>query len=419
MEVFSAVIILVVIIIFINSIINSIGSQNARKPHKKVDSSRVYSSQTGHRIKIDKETERRLSESIWQTYQEIQREKAEEREIDPMGIKKRCYISFLEKVKLNYSQEFYEAFGNIHDLNNLSLRKIEDIYKHCLTTTFGKQQLERDFEEYRKQTSNFGSVEVSRVGSISAEGNKTIVSKRTAISETSTKNANPIVNNRLSTNNTIEQKRIVSDGFQEDHAQKKREVRIIQETSYPIEKSITQLNIKTEHKEIKQYLIDNDIQYFYHFTDRSNLESIISHGGLYSWEHCITNDIAINKAGGDDTSRSLDKYYDLGDYVRLSFCSDHPMAYRLKKSGYDLVLLKIKIDVAWLKDTLFSNMNATDSMHCHGAHLSDLQRVDINAIKATYVPSGHPYFKPHQAEILVKTYIPMKYIINIDSPIKL
>ena len=75
--------------------------------------------------------------------------------------------------------------------------------------------------------------------------------------------------------------------------------------------------------------------------------------------------------------------------------------------------------MAWLKDTLFSNMNATDSMHCHGAHLSDLQRVDINAIKATYVPSGHPYFKPHQAEILVKTHIPKKYIINIDSPIKL
>lgn len=407
MEVIVGVIFFIIIIVIVNSIINS--AEQQQKSNQRTNLTKEYTLPSGR--KINKET----AESIWQTYQEIQKEKAEEREKDPMGIKKINYISFLEKVKLNYPQEFYDTFGDIHNLNNLSLKRIEDIYKHCLTTTFGIQQKERDAEIFRKRTLDFGRIEIPHV-EISTEINKPIVSKRTATSETSTKNASPIANNSLSTNNTIGQKRTVPE---ENLAQKKREVSVIHETTYPIQKSRTQQNIKPEHKEIKQYLIDNNIQYFYHFTDCSNLESIISHGGLYSWKHCMTNDIAINKAGGDNISRSLDEYYDLGDYVRLSFCNDHPMAYRLKKTGYDLVLLKIKIDVAWLKDTLFSNMNATDSMHCHGAHLSDLQRVDIDAIKATYIPNSHPYFKPHQAEILVKTHIPLEYIINIDNPIKL
>ena len=81
--------------------------------------------------------------------------------------------------------------------------------------------------------------------------------------------------------------------------------------------------------------------------------------------------------------------------------------------------MKIKIDVAWLNDTLFSNMNATDSSHSHGSTLLDLKRVDIKATQEQYVSNIAPNFKLHQAEVLVKRHIPIEYIENIDNPIHL
>ena len=113
--------------------------------------------------------------------------------------------------------------------------------------------------------------------------------------------------------------------------------------------------------------------------------------------------------------------YNLEDYVRLSFCKDHPMAFRLKTEGANLVLLKIKIDVAMLRETLFSDINATDKNGCtifmHAC--KDLKKVDLNATKQTFVSKDSPIFKSHQAEILVKTHIPLEYITNLDNPISL
>ena len=82
-----------------------------------------------------------------------------------------------------------------------------------------------------------------------------------------------------------------------------------------------------------QVLVSNSIRYLYHFTDIRNIPSIKRHGGLFSWYYCKNNNISIPCQGGDYDSRELDKKYGLQDYVRLSFCDDHPMAYRLQQSG--------------------------------------------------------------------------------------
>lgn len=170
---------------------------------------------------------------------------------------------------------------------------------------------------------------------------------------------------------------------------------------------------------IEAYLKDNQVEYLYHFTDRRNLASIIENRGLYSWKYCEENKINIPFPGGDDLSRQLDTRYDLGDFVRLSFCSDHPMVYRLKASGRDMILLKIKVNAAWSNDTLFSDMNATAKLHHHGAEYNDLLRVDMNAVKKRYVSRDDPDFAKHQAEVLVKTFVPIEYIVNLDNPISL
>lgn len=169
--------------------------------------------------------------------------------------------------------------------------------------------------------------------------------------------------------------------------------------------------------EFRNYLTSNGIRYLYHFTDRRNLDSIRRNGGLYSWYYCLNHNIDIPYPGGGEQSRSLDRWHGLQDYVRLSFCDDHPMAYRLQQDGYNLVLLRIKIDVALLEDTQFSDINAADNAHHHGKTMEDLRRVDLSATQQHYVSSSSPIFKKHQAEVLVKTFIPLEYIENIDNPI--
>ena len=172
-------------------------------------------------------------------------------------------------------------------------------------------------------------------------------------------------------------------------------------------------------RRIREILEENNIDCFYHFTDTRNLSSIKSKGGLYSWSYCEEHDINIPKPGGDDTSRSLDCRYGLQNYVRLSFCSDLPMMYRLQQQGYNLVLLKVKIDVATFEDTLFSDMNATDNNHSCGGEVEDLLNVNFKATKKRYVSKADKDFKYHQAEVLIKKKIDLKYIINIDDPIYL
>lgn len=173
---------------------------------------------------------------------------------------------------------------------------------------------------------------------------------------------------------------------------------------------------KAEAQEILRYLQNNGVTCFYHFTDRKNLISIKKHGGLLSWKYCEENNITIPNPGGDSLSRQLDCSHNLQNYVRVSLCDDHPMAYRCHQEGADLVLLKISIDVATFSDTIFCDMNATDGGHSKGRNLDDLRKIDISATRRHYVSRNDDDFKPHQAEVMVNTFIPEHYILNIDNP---
>ncbi len=170
---------------------------------------------------------------------------------------------------------------------------------------------------------------------------------------------------------------------------------------------------KDKWEEFLQVLKDNEIDTLYHFTDVRNLPSIKRHGGLFSWKYCEEHNIKIPYQGGDDDSKQLDVKYGLQDYVRLSFCYDHPMAYRLEQKGCEIKILEIKIDVALLEGTLFSDINAADKLHTHGGSLEDLLNVNFEAVKRQYVRKDDPDFKPHQAEVMVKTFVPLEYIVNL------
>lgn len=176
-----------------------------------------------------------------------------------------------------------------------------------------------------------------------------------------------------------------------------------------------EVEYKSNTEQILRLLREKNIRYLYHFTSADNIPSIKKNKGLYSWDYMDRHGITIPVAGGDSMSRNLDIKYNLQDYVRLSFCQDHPMAYRLRMAGEKIVLLMIDIRAAAFADTQYSDMNATDSRHHHGPSMSDLERVDFSAVKRTYVSSSDPDFKTHQAEVMVKTHIPSEYILNLDD----
>lgn len=200
--------------------------------------------------------------------------------------------------------------------------------------------------------------------------------------------------------------------FIEDLRKKSTPTRSIPEHSFD--------KYKEDKNKILQYLKSNHVVSFYHFTDISNIAKIKEYGGLYSWDYIQKNGLNVPKQGGNELSKSYDKKYGLEDYVRLSFCTDHPMAYVCRKSrDLNLVLLKIKVDVATLKETRFSDRNAAQEGHIEGSSFADLKRVKISATRRHYVRREDPDFPFHQAEVMVKRHVPIEYIINIDNPDKI
>lgn len=226
-----------------------------------------------------------------------------------------------------------------------------------------------------------------------------------------------------------EQERIRKQREEEERLDRERKAREYEERlareeearHLEIERLTSLVSRKKEDAErIIQYLRMKGITRFYHFTDRQNLLKIKQHGGLYSWYYCEQHDIDIPNPGGDYDSRKYDTRHGLQDYVRLSFCDDHPMAWRKHKEGSSLVLLYIDIDVATFKETLFTDRNAASSSFACGGDYDDLMKVNIPATQRNYVSreEGEIFFQ-HQAECMIKTFIPLKYISNIDNPRKM
>lgn len=178
--------------------------------------------------------------------------------------------------------------------------------------------------------------------------------------------------------------------------------------------------LKSDAQEIVNFLHNNGIYYLYHFTESSNIPLIKSRKGLYSWSYLLSHDMKIPSPSGNDTSRGLDRDKGLEDYVRLSLCKSHPMAYRIHQESEgraNLVLLKIKLDVTMFESTRFSNVNATDKRAKIGSDLEFIEEnLDFEAIALDWCWGSDPRHKLRQAEVMVKTFIPSKYIINLDNP---
>ena len=179
------------------------------------------------------------------------------------------------------------------------------------------------------------------------------------------------------------------------------------------------MNKKANWQEFEKVLSEGRIDKLYHFTDFDNLESIIKHGGLYSWADCEEKGITIAKPGSSDSSRSLDVRDGLQHYVRLSFTNDHPMKYVAMNEGRisNPVVLEIDLEAALWEDSLYADRNATKNGANVGGMLDDLKAVRFGLFNRMqrYFDMTEEAKTHYQAEVLVKHFVSLKYITNIGN----
>lgn len=176
---------------------------------------------------------------------------------------------------------------------------------------------------------------------------------------------------------------------------------------------------KPNKEQIKQYLKDNGIEYFYHVTDKDRLKSIVKYQGLLSYKRCLDEGVVMPIRKDMAESRDLDAKFGLEDFTRVSFCMKLPKTLQRLKEGGEFLLLKISTDVALFENTEFTDIEATTDGVRHGASFEDLKAVNIQATKMDINDEmSNTTYLQRQAEVLVKGIIPLKYIINVKNPEK-
>jgi len=164
-------------------------------------------------------------------------------------------------------------------------------------------------------------------------------------------------------------------------------------------------------------IITNNIENLYHFTDNKNLKSIIENGGLYSWKYAGQNGIKISNPGGNELSRRLDYRKGCENYVRLSFCEDHPMMFFAKKEGRidTPYILKVKPEVIYHTGTKYCNMNATTSGAIISGDFTYFEEIDFSIFSKKYKTLDKSLKSYYQAEVLVYQHLPLAFITNLSA----
>ena len=186
-----------------------------------------------------------------------------------------------------------------------------------------------------------------------------------------------------------------------------------------LEKDHFSPSFKSCRNEIIQYLSDNGIEHLYHFTDSDKLDSIIRNGGLLSYKRCLDEAIVMPIRDDMALSRDIDAEFGLEDYARLSFCNRLPKIKERIANGKDLILLKISIEVATFEDTEFADMEATSPIMSHGPSFEDLKKINLAVTQQSDSCLSDKEYLQRQADVLVKGFIPLKYILNIKKKKKI
>jgi hypothetical protein len=159
----------------------------------------------------------------------------------------------------------------------------------------------------------------------------------------------------------------------------------------------------------------------WHFTDRSNLDSIKEHKGLLSLRELERRGITIPAPGGNEWSHDADRMKGVHEYVHLAFIDDHPMLYRAKQDGRIPAPIWLKIDASvLLQDGVrFCSEVSNKSGATILAAAEAIRQVDFDVL-FTYMDWRNPEIQARRqaalkSEILVPDFIPIEKILGIKN----
>src|SRR5258705_7709978 len=98
------------------------------------------------------------------------------------------------------------------------------------------------------------------------------------------------------------------------------------------------------------------IRNLFHFTDRRNLPSIQTTGGLLSYARLKEMGVEIPAPGGNDWSHEADAYRGMDQYVHLCFRPTHPMEHAARVDGriVSSIFLNIHTEVVQIEGVRFT-----------------------------------------------------------------
>jgi len=153
---------------------------------------------------------------------------------------------------------------------------------------------------------------------------------------------------------------------------------------------------------LKNILEEYGIKSIWHFTDKSNIESIKKHG-LLSLDLLTQKNIQVSCYGANELSHNLDRQRGLDKFIHLSLIKDHPMQYIKKRNGEIPNPIWLEIDVS----VLFENVSGccSEVANKHGAKCYDIDKLDKVIDLKTLL--NHPHWSNpiRRAELIVANKI--------------
>ncbi|CAI8789689.1 DarT ssDNA thymidine ADP-ribosyltransferase family protein [Pseudomonas sp. IT-P218] len=169
---------------------------------------------------------------------------------------------------------------------------------------------------------------------------------------------------------------------------------------------------------MKALLVKHGIDGIWHFTDQSNLQSIIDNKGLFSLAEAKSRGIKIPAPGGNEWSHTADKINNVDNYVHLAFLDDHPMLFHTRNDGRtpNPIWLKVSIDILDVPGVHYTS----DVSNKAGIPLLSPEtardEIDLEAM-FTYMDWKDPEVRQRRnlalrSEILIPRLIPLEMILG-------
>jgi ssDNA thymidine ADP-ribosyltransferase DarT-like protein len=164
------------------------------------------------------------------------------------------------------------------------------------------------------------------------------------------------------------------------------------------------------------------IRNLFHFTDRRNLPSIKTVGGLFSYARLKEMKVEIPAPGGNDWSHEADAYKSMDQYVHLCLRPTHPMEHAARVDGRiaSSIFLSIHTDVLQIKGVRFtagvSNKADVESHSIEDA----IGILDFDMLYGGWKDWSNPEIQARlqqveKYEILVPDHVPINRILNLPN----